>query len=62
MVYKYQMYIDRKGKWRWRFIAPNNKRMAESTVGYVSEENCLNAIKIVQDKAKVSKTTKLVPL
>jgi len=56
------MYIDRKGKWRWRFIAPNNKRMAESTVGYVSEENCLNAIKTVQDKAKVSKTTKLVPL
>ena len=61
MAYKYQMYIDRKGKWRWRFIAPNNKRMSESTVGYVSEDNCLNAIKTMQEQAKFSKTTKLIP-
>lgn len=61
MAYKYQMYMDRKGKWRWRFIAPNNKKMAESTDSYQTEESCLNSIKTMQEKSSESKTTKLVP-
>jgi uncharacterized protein YegP (UPF0339 family) len=55
------MYIDKSGKWRWRFIAPNNRKMAESTTSYQNEESCLNAIQTIKRKSREAKTTKLVP-
>jgi len=61
VAYKYQMYMDRSGRWRWRFIAPNNRKMAESTAGYKTEESCLSAIETIKERSRVSKTTKLVP-
>ncbi len=61
VAYKYQMYMDRSGRWRWRFIAPNNRKMAESTGGYKTEEGCLSAIETIKERSMVSRTTKIVP-
>lgn len=61
MPYKFQMYMDKAGDWRWRFIAPNNKRMADSGESYKSESSCMNAIEVIRRESDTSKITKLVP-
>ncbi len=61
MSYKFQMYMDKAGDWRWRFIAPNNKKMADSVEGYRSESSCMNAIEVIRRESDNSKITKLVP-
>jgi len=59
--YKFQMYMDNAGDWRWRFIAPNNKKMADSVESYRSESSCMNAIEVIRRESDKSKITKLVP-
>lgn len=61
MPYKFQMYMDKVGDWRWRFIAPNNKKTADSGGGYRSESSCMNAIEAIRRESDTSKVTKLVP-
>lgn len=61
MPYKFQMYMDNAGDWRWRFIAPNNKKMADSVESYRSESSCMNAIEVIRRESDKSKITKLVP-
>ncbi len=61
MPYKFQMYMDKAGDWRWRFIAPNNKKMADSGEGYKSESSCMNSIEVVRRESDKSRITKLVP-
>ena len=55
------MYMDKAGDWRWRFIAPNNKKMADSGESYRSESSCMNAIEVLRRESDTSKITKLVP-
>lgn len=61
MGYKYQMYQKEDNKWYWRFIAPNNRTMAESAYGYETDESCLKAIRNIQKESGRSKITKIVP-
>jgi uncharacterized protein YegP (UPF0339 family) len=49
--YKFDRYRDRAGLWRWRFVAPNGRTMADSGEGYSSLSACDEAIATV--KAKV---------
>lgn len=38
---KWEFYQDRKGKWRWKRIAPNGRIVGASTEGYSSRANCI---------------------
>jgi len=50
--YKFVVYRDKKGEWRWRFVAPNNKIVADSGEGYKWKVDCLDAIELVKKHAK----------
>lgn len=34
MTYKFKVYKDKKGEWRWSLIARNGKKVADSAEGY----------------------------
>lgn len=42
-----QVYKDDKGEWRWRFIAGNNKIMADSAEGYTERYDLFSALEEV---------------
>lgn len=44
-------YKDKAGQWRWRFLANNNKIIADSAEGYHNKADCLSAIEIVKREA-----------
>lgn len=61
--YYFEVYKDREAKFRWRFLAPNSRIMADSGQGYVSKESCTKAINEIVREAKggisiVDSTTK----
>lgn len=47
----FSMYKDAKKEWRWRFIADNQKIIADSAEGYKNRQDCINAIKLIQSNA-----------
>lgn len=44
---KARIYQDKQGKWRWSFIAPNGRVIADSSEGYNSKRNVLRAFESV---------------
>jgi uncharacterized protein YegP (UPF0339 family) len=46
--YVFDRYLDRQSKWRWRFVAPNGKIMADSGEGYSSLHACDEAIAVLK--------------
>jgi len=40
---KLKVYQDKSGRWRWSFIAPNGRIIADSSEGYSSKRNVLKA-------------------
>jgi len=50
MTKEFEMYTDKKGKWRWRFRANNNEIVAVSEA-YNSKAACENSIQVVQREA-----------
>ena len=56
MADEYQIYKDKAGEWRWRFVASNGKNMANGGEGYKNKSDCENGI----EKMKNSKNTKVV--
>ena len=53
--YKFEIYLDKKNEWRWRFIAPNNRTIANSGEGYRWKLDCLDAIRLIKKYAKKAK-------
>jgi uncharacterized protein YegP (UPF0339 family) len=57
---RWEFYLDKKGEFRWRRIAPNGNIVGASTEGYKLEEDCVaNAIRngmkeVTQEKTKRS--------
>lgn len=43
----YVMYRDKQGYWRWRFMADNNRILADSGEGYVNKADCKHAIALI---------------
>jgi uncharacterized protein YegP (UPF0339 family) len=41
--YTLVVYIDRAGEWRWRFVAPNRKFIADSAEGYATRSGAIRA-------------------
>jgi hypothetical protein len=44
---KYEIYKDKAGKWRWRFVASNGRIMADSGQGYTRLRSCKEAIETI---------------
>ena len=47
--YIWWVYQDVRGEWRWRFIAPNGRILADSGEGYKRREACLRGMRTVGD-------------
>jgi uncharacterized protein YegP (UPF0339 family) len=50
-MYKFEVYKDKGGQFRWRLVAPNGKSIAESGEGYSTKQACLDGIASVQQHA-----------
>jgi uncharacterized protein len=50
-MYKFEVYKDKGGQYRWRLVASNGKSIAESGEGYVEKQACLDGIASVKKHA-----------
>ena len=50
-MYKFEVYKDKGGEFRWRLVAPNGKSIADSGEGYSSKQACLDGIESVKQHA-----------
>lgn len=48
MYIKFEIYQDKKLKWRWRLRAANSKIIASGCQPYEAEEDCRHGIKLVK--------------
>jgi uncharacterized protein len=45
----YEVYKDRSGNWRWRYVsASNSKIVADSAEGYANKSDCLHGIALMK--------------
>jgi len=49
MTSYYVVYQDAANQWRWRFVAANNRIIADSAESYWNKLDCLAAIQLVKD-------------
>jgi uncharacterized protein YegP (UPF0339 family) len=54
-MYKFEVYKDKGGQFRWRLVAPNGKSIAESGEGYSTKQACLDGIASVQQHAAAAR-------
>lgn len=50
MASKFEIYVDKKGEYRFRYKAGNGQVVATGQ-GYASKEGCLKGIKSIQDNS-----------
>jgi uncharacterized protein len=50
-MFKFEVYQDKAGQWRWRLLASNGKSIAESGEGYGEKKDCLDGIASVKKHA-----------
>jgi uncharacterized protein YegP (UPF0339 family) len=48
---KFEVYKDRAGEWRWRLIASNGRKIADSGEGYEKKYDCISALNLVKSCA-----------
>jgi uncharacterized protein YegP (UPF0339 family) len=48
----FEVYVDSAAEWRWRFWAPNGRKMADSGEGYKRRQDCVDAINRLCAEAK----------
>jgi uncharacterized protein YegP (UPF0339 family) len=58
-MYKFEIFKDKAGQYRWRLVAPNGKSIAESGEGYSSRQACLDGIESVKKNAAGAQTIEL---
>lgn len=44
-MWKFRLYQDMRGEWRWRLLAKNGKIVADSAEGYASEASVTRAVR-----------------
>ncbi|MBX3146981.1 MAG: DUF1508 domain-containing protein [Gemmatimonadales bacterium] len=44
----FEVYQDTRSEWRWRLIAANAQRIADSGEGYTSKASCEHGIALVK--------------
>lgn len=55
----FKIYKDKKGEYRWRFKAANNKIIADSGEGYINWQSVINGVNFVK---KFAPTAKIIDL
>ena len=50
-MFTFEIYKDKSGQWRWRFVASNGKTIADSGEGYVAKSDCEHGINLVKQHA-----------
>jgi uncharacterized protein len=50
-MFKFDVYKDKAGQWRWKLVASNGKTIAESGEGYLEKKDCLDGIASVKKHA-----------
>lgn len=48
---QFQIYVDKAGEHRWRFVADNGEPIADSGEGYKNKSDCEHAIQLVKTLA-----------
>jgi uncharacterized protein YegP (UPF0339 family) len=48
---KFVVYKDARGEYRWRLVAANGRKIADSGEGYGNKADCLAAIQLVKEGA-----------
>ena len=48
---QFQLYKDKSGEYRWRFLADNNRIIADSSEGYVNKADCRHGIELVKSQS-----------
>lgn len=56
---KFEVYKDRAGEWRWRFVTNRRRVIADSGEGYVNKSDCENAIVLIKIHAREAPITYL---
>jgi uncharacterized protein len=51
MPMEYHLYKDNGGQYRWRLLADNNRRIADSGESYFNKSDCLSGIALVKGSA-----------
>jgi uncharacterized protein YegP (UPF0339 family) len=58
-MYKFEVYKDKAGEYRWRLVAPNGKSIADSGEGYSSKQACLEGLESVKKHAAGAQVVEL---
>jgi uncharacterized protein len=48
MAYKFELFKDAKGEFRWRLVAPNGQSIASSGEGYTAKDKAKAGIESVK--------------
>jgi hypothetical protein len=51
---KFEIYKDKRGEYRWRFVADNGRIVAMGSEGYSSKHNCENSVNIIKRQASMT--------
>lgn len=51
MAYKFELYKDAKGEFRWRMVAPNGQTIATGGEGYKIKDSAKSGIESVKKNA-----------
>jgi uncharacterized protein len=54
MAYKFELYKDAKGEFRWRLVASNGQAIASSGEGYKSKDSAKAGIESVKKNSPTS--------
>jgi uncharacterized protein YegP (UPF0339 family) len=50
--YRFQVYADSAGKWRWRLITAKGRKIAASGEAFASKANAVRSARLVQRVAR----------
>lgn len=50
-MYKFEVYKDKKGEYRWRLKVQSGEIIADSGEGYKQKDDCVDGLKSVQQHA-----------
>jgi len=51
-MYRFQVYADHRGEYRWRLISSNGRTVADSGEGYSSRQAARDAAQRIKDNAR----------
>jgi uncharacterized protein len=58
-MYKFEVYKDKAGQFRWRLVASNGRTIAESGESFSGKQACLDGIESVRKNAPSAQVVEL---